>query len=122
MSDEKREKILAKVRRFLSDDEPVNWQRLKAELPHQREWLEANEEIEETFKGMIAGTVEASDATLKEVKAKYDAALEKELLKGLDSGPSIQATPEYWQKLRERLNDKMRRHKEERRVRADHNS
>jgi hypothetical protein len=76
MSDDEREKILAKVRRFLSDDEPIDWQQLKAGLPHQREWLEANEEIEETLKGMIAGTVEASDVMLKGVKAKHDAALD----------------------------------------------
>ncbi len=46
MSDEEREKVLAKVRRFLSDDAPIDWQRLKTELPSQREWVEANEGID----------------------------------------------------------------------------
>jgi len=112
MSDEEREKILEKVRHFLSDDEPVDWQRLKEGLPSQGEWLETNEEIEATLHRMLAGDVEASETTVKEIKAKYDAALEKEILKGLESGPSIPVTPEYWQKFRAQCVERLKQKKE----------
>jgi len=113
MSDEEREKIVAKVRRFFSDNEATDWQRLKAGLPSQRAWLEANEEIEAMLRGILLGTVEASDATLNEIKAKYNRALEKELLKGLDSGPSIPLTPEYWQEFCARCTERLKQKKEE---------
>ena len=66
---------LAKVRRFLEGSEPVDWQRLKDGLPGQREWLEANEEIEATLHAMVAGEVEASETTLKEINPIFTLAM-----------------------------------------------
>ncbi len=38
----------------------------------------------------------------------YDEALEQLLLEGLDSGPGIEVTPEYWAKMRAELIEKYR--------------
>ncbi|MBA3439733.1 MAG: hypothetical protein H0T92_07685 [Pyrinomonadaceae bacterium] len=108
MSDEETENVLEMVRRYLSDDAPVDWQRLKAALPSQREWLETNEQIEATLYAMAAGTKEASTDALKELKARYNETLEKLLLERLDSGPSIRVTPEYRQEFRARCIERLR--------------
>jgi antitoxin ParD1/3/4 len=59
------------------------------------------------------GFVSASDFIVNLVElARHQAArerLEKLLMEGIDSGPGVEATPEYWRKKKEELTQKYKR-------------